>query len=192
MGGRADVDDRQRIAIEVRAREYQRQLRVFRTTQGLGGGDRRVVDRRHRDRDRGGERVDAAIVDLEAEAVGTGEVEVRLIDQVRRGAAQRAVGRGADGGDRQRIAIEVGAGHDDRQVGVFRTAQGLGGGDRRVVDGRDRDRDRRGERIDSAIVDLEAEAVGTGEVEVRLIDQVRRGAAQRAVGRGADSDKREP
>ena len=62
-----------------------------------------------------------------------------MIDQIRRGAAQRAVSRRADLGDRHRIAIDVGAAEHDRQIAVFRNRQRLGGGHRRVVDRRHRD-----------------------------------------------------
>ena len=131
--------DRHRIAVDVGAAENNRQIAVFRDRQRLRCCHRRVVDRHHRDRNHCVDGVEGAVADLEAEAVRTGEVRVRVIDQVRRGAAQGAVRRRADLADCHRIAIDVGAAEHNRQIAVLRATHGLGRGHWRVVDRRHRD-----------------------------------------------------
>ena len=51
-------------------------------------------------------------------------------------------------------------------------------GDRRVVDGRDRNRDGGGRGIDGAVVDRKVKLVGAVEIRRRRVGQIGRGAAE--------------
>ncbi len=105
----------------------------------LGIGDRRIIDRGHRDGNRGRSRVEAAVVDLEGEAVGAVIVCRWGVGQVWGRAGERAVGRAEDDAVGQGAVFDIRAAQRDRQGGVFGRGDRLRGCNRRIVDRGDRE-----------------------------------------------------
>ena len=91
----------------------------------------------------------------------------------------------------QRIALDVGAGERDRCRRVLVRGGCRGGGDGCVVDRCDGDRDRCGLGVECAVVGRERERISPVEVRGRCVGEVRRGAAQCAVGRRSHDRERQ-
>ena len=143
-GAAAHRGDRQRVAVDVGVVADQLRRRVgdrgvFGRRQGVGIGHRRVVDRRHVDRDRRRVAGRRAVAHRVGEAVRAVEVGGRREGDGAVGVENRgAAGAAAHRGDRQRVAVDVGVVADQlcrrvgdrgvfgrRQVSAFATGASL-------------------------------------------------------------------
>ena len=150
-------------------------------------GHRRIVHRIDGDGDDGRFGVGGCVAGDVGEAVRPVVIGVWRVVQTGHGARQFAVaGLGRDA-ERQRIAVHVGAGEGDGCCGVLIGRDDFGVGDGRVVQRGDREAHRGGGGVEHAVAGFEGEAVGTVEVRVGRIHQIRTGAGEQAMlGLGED------
>ena len=164
----------ERIVFHIGGRESEGIGGVLRDGQRLAGRDGGVVHGCHGDRDGGGGGgEEGGVGGLEREAVGAAVIQRGRVDEGVGGSGfqvQRSVGRRRVDGEREGVAIHIGA----RELDVHRDF--LGGRDRRecggdggVVDRADGDRDGRGQGVERTVAKLKGKAVGAVVVERGLI-----------------------
>src|SRR5581483_7713052 len=154
----------------VAARQGARPGGVLGGGQDVGVGHRKVVDRVHRQGDRGGVGVEVPVVGLEREAVrpvvvGGGRVGVGAVGVEH----QAAVGRSAHHGVGQAVAVDVAGGHAGVEHRLLVDRRRGGVGHRGVVDRGDGDGDGGRRAVVGAVVGDEAEAVAAVVVGLRRV-----------------------
>ena len=179
---------RERRTLRVGCPQCDRLRRILICRDRLIAGHGHIVHRRDRHTDCTDGCAAMAVADCVGKRVNAVVVRRRCVgDRPVRMGRGAAVQRRAHSGHGQAVAIHVRIVREycDRHRRIFDRRRCIVDSGRCVVHRGDGDRHGRDVRVEAAVVRLEREAVGAVVVRSRRVDEIRRGAAQRAVrGRG--------